>query len=503
MKASSKNPAATPSPSRGFTLMEMLISAFMLIMLLGAVLTVFERSAAIGRDQVEVSVIQQSSRIAHSEMMRHIRMAGAGGLPLTWKSLPTDPAQYVNTTHPGTFPNGFAVAITNSVPEDHKLPIGKTGATNHIVLPSSDILTLRGAFTLPVYFYYPAVETKPADATKHWKMVGSKFVPPDAVEIPNRIGKDFRISLKPLIDHLLKMKDANHQVLFLVRDLMNPDAYAVLRWVADSPQNRLAVDDCKSNEDVAGTQAAFDLGCIKVALELDPTAPYSKLMLGTALEPGAGSHNIPMTNVPRSAVAFPLEFGSIAVIQEYRYYVRADYEVAGDPTSRLSPVLTRTEYFPSTALLPLREDFIESIDVVDNLIDLQIAAGIDQDWSITAAGHGVVTDSGTNTDEILFNAADDNPANSQPPGLTRFDGRGIPAYVRWFHPKLDVYFLRLTTVAQSPRPDRAASGAGIGMIEDCNRAANFKVGAVTYNYNNERRYRRRLLQSVAELRNLK
>jgi hypothetical protein len=292
-------------------------------------------------------------------------------------------------------------------------------------------------------------------------------------------------------------------VLFLVRDLMNPDAYAVLRWIADSPQNRLTVDDCKSNEDVAGAQGTFDVGCIKVAVELDPAARYSKLMLGTALEPGAGSINVPMGSVPRNAVAFPLEFGSIAVIQEYRYYVRADFEVAGDATSRLSPVLTRTEYVPSTELVPLREDFIESIDVVDNLIDLQIAAGIDQDWSISAAGHGVVTDAGTNTDEILFNAANDNPASGAPAGLTRFDGRGIANYVRWFHPKLDVYFLRLSTVAQSPRPDRSAAGSGLATIEDCDRTANFRVGTTTYNYNNERRYRRRLLQSVAELRNLK
>ena len=492
-------------PTRAFTLMEMMVSFAMLVILLVAILVIFERSARIGRDQSEIAAIQQSSRIAHSEMIRHIRMAGAGGLPLTWKNLPKSAvaADIVKVDTPGAFPNGFAVAIRNNTAEGVTMPIGTTGGTTHLVLPGSDMLTIRGAFSLPVYFYYPAVQTNPTNAALKWKLTAGKLTPPAPLEIPNRIGKDFRTSLKPLIDHLTKMKNESKPVLFVVRDLMNPDAYGVLKWDSDNGGNDLTIKDCTTVQGAAGTQGAFDVGCIHVAVEAIPTERYAKLMLGTALEPGTGSIDLPMAGVPRNAVAFPYQFGSIAVLQEYRYYVRADFEVPGDPTSRLSPVLTRTEYLPSTELDPLRADFVETVDVVDNLIDLQVAVGIDKDWSISAVGHGVVTDSGSVNDEILFNFANDFPGDAPPLGLAGFDGRGDPNYIRWFHPKLDVYFLRLSTIAQSQRPERDFAGAGLGMIEDCDRTANFKIGATTYNFNNDRKYRRRLLQSVAELRNLK
>lgn len=488
-----------------FTLMEMLISFLMLVILLVAVLVVFERSARIGRDQTEVSAIQQSSRIAHSELLRHVRMAGAGGLPLTWKNMPATTPEPLRTDSPGAFPNGFAVAIRNNVPENYTLPADATGTARHTVIPRSDILTLRGAFSLPVYFYYPAM------STAGWNDK-SKDIPVRILEIPNRIGQDFRTPLAPLIEYLSQARNQN-KVIFLVRDLMNPDAYGVLRWNSSAGGNDLTVSDCTTVPKATGTQGSFDVGCIKLAVELEPAERYAKLIAGTALLPTTAADpdtetnptvmTLKMNGVPRQRVAFPAQFGSIAVLQEYRYYLRADFEVPGDPTSRLSPILTRAEYLPSLEVDPNAADFIEAIDVVDNLIDLQISVGIDQDFSTTAAGHGMVTDDGSSTDEILFNHPDDFPANAVPAGLSRFTALGVPEYVRWFHPKLDVYFLRLTTVAQSQRPDRDFVGAGLGRIEDCDRTADFLIGSQTYNYNDDRKYRRRLLQSVAELRNLK
>ncbi len=480
-------------PRFAFTLMEMLVSFAMLVILLVAVLVIFERSARIGRDQTEVAAIQQSSRIAHSEILRHARMAGAGGLPLTWKSLPADPADMLKIDSPGAFPSGFAVAIHNDAPEGYSLPVGP--AATHTVVPHSDILTVRGAFTLPVYYYYPEVQTE------GWN-TGTEKIAARALEIPNRMGRNFRTALEPLKIHLDAMKAAGKPVLFVVRDLMNPDAYSVLKWNDTSGANDLNIHDCTTIPDVTGTQGSFDVGCITVAVELLPDQRYAMLGLGTNLATDSvGVIALDMPGVPRGKVAFPAQIGSIAVLQEYRYYVRAEFEVPGDSTSRLSPVLTRTEYFPSTEIDPLPEDFIETIDVVNNLIDLQIAAGIDQDFSVTAAEHGIVTDLGNDQDEIVFNDANDM---AEPPtGLSRFDGLGVPEYRRWFHPKLDVYFLRITTVAQSQRPEREFAGTGIARVEDCDRSVDFMVSGATFNYNNDRKYRRRLLQSIAELRNLK
>lgn len=501
--------AARAAGRRAFTLMEMLVSFLMLVILLVAVLVIFERSARIGRDQTEIAAIQQSSRIAHAELLRHVRMAGAGGLPLTWKNLPdvSVAADTLKFDSPGAFPNGFAVAIRNDVPENYTIPASTAGAT-HTVIPHSDILTLRGAFSVPIYYYYPAVLTNKAG--KEWND-GDKEIKERTLEIPNRVGQDFRTSLAPLIDYLTKARAKGGKVLFLVRDLMNPDAYGILRWNPAEGANDLVVKDCETVDKANGMQGAFKVGCIKVRVALDPGTASAKLMLGTALLPSKAADpstdksviTLKMTGVPRGKVAFPTQFGSIAVLQEYRYYLRADFEVPGDTSSRLSPVLTRTEFLPTLEVDAKGEDFIESIDVVDNVFDLQVSVGVDQDYLTTDAGHGVVTDSGSSTDEILFNAENDLPGDAKPAGLTRFTALGVDPYVRWFHPKLDVFFLRLTTVAQSPRADRDFVGAGIGWVEDADRTQPFLVAGKSFNYNNDRKYRRRLLQSVAELRNLK
>lgn len=491
---------------KAFSLMETLISFAMLVILLLAVLVIFERSARIGRDQADVAAIQQSSRIAHSELIRHIRMAGAGGLPLTWKYLPKPATPSGDATikwdSPGAFPTGFAVSLRTGVTtEQFELPSDTAGG-NHIVVPGSDVLTLRGAFTLPVYYYHPAVQSGT------WGTAPATKIDERKLEIPNRMGSDFRTSIKPLVDHLNKARDNNQEVLFLVRDLMNPDAYGVLKWASGSGDNRLSVEDCAMNSQISGTQDGFQVGCIQVAVEFDPAQRYAMLGLGSSLAPNAGSPTFAMASSPTGSVTFPHQFGSISVLQEYRYYVRAEFEIPGDNTSRMSPILTRTEFFPSLQETPEREDFIETIDVVDNVIDLQVAAGIDQDWSITAPEHGIVTEfivegatDQRDQDEILFNHTND--MGEPPLGLTRFDGMGFTNYVRWFHPKLDVYFLRITTISQSQRPEREYVGAGLGQIEDCDRSVGFTVDGQNVNYNDDRKYRRRILQSVAELRNLK
>lgn len=491
---------------KAFSLMETLVSFAMLVILLLAVLVIFERSARIGRDQADVAAIQQSSRIAHSELIRHIRMAGAGGLPLTWKYLPKPATPAADTAikwdSPGAFPTGFAVSIrTGITTEQFELP-GDDSGGDHITVPGSDVLTLRGAFSLPVYYYHPAVQSG------SWGLAPATKIDERKLEIPNRMGSDFRTSIKPLIDHLTKAQADDRDVLFIVRDLMNPDAYGVLKWASGSGDNRLSVEDCAMNSQISGTQDGFTVGCIVVAVEFDPAERYAMLGLGSSLAPNAGSPSFAMPASPTGSVTFPHQFGSIAVLQEYRYYVRAEFEIPGDNTSRMSPILTRTEYFPSMQEIPEREDFIETVDVVDNIIDLQIAAGIDQDWSISAADHGIVTEfvvegatDQRNEDEILFNHPDD--MGEPPLGLTRFDGMGYDKYIRWFHPKLDVYFLRLTTISQSQRPEREFVGAGLGQIEDCDRGVGFTVDGKNVNYNEDRKYRRRILQSVAELRNLK
>src|SRR4029450_11250192 len=64
----------------GFTLVEMVIALFVLVILLVAVLSLFDFSNRVAKAQINVAEMQQSIRIAQDEMIRPVRMTGRGGL---------------------------------------------------------------------------------------------------------------------------------------------------------------------------------------------------------------------------------------------------------------------------------------------------------------------------------------------------------------------------------------------------------------------------------------
>ena len=94
---------------------------------------------------------------------------------------------------------------------------------------------------------------------------------------------------------------------------------------------------------------------------------------------------------------------SIGLLEEYRFFVRAEYEVPGDTDTRLTPVLSRASFLPGTTTR------IDRVDIADNVIDLQIAVGIDTDLPGTA-GYGEIAENTLASwaaDEVLFNEAGD------------------------------------------------------------------------------------------------
>ena len=108
----------------GFTLLELLLAASIMVAVMTGVLTAIEMSANITRVQVDVADVQQSMRVSQREMHRLVRMAGRGGLPR-------------------------AVAI----PHQESLQNVAQGTTigPETVVEGTDMIILRGAFNTPIY----------------------------------------------------------------------------------------------------------------------------------------------------------------------------------------------------------------------------------------------------------------------------------------------------------------------------------------------------------------
>ena len=124
-------------------------------------------------------------------------------------------------------------------------------------------------------------------------------------------------------------------------------------------------------------------------------------------------------------------------------------------------------------------------DVAENVFDLQIALGVDTDANET------ISEDGTENDDWLFNAAADVDANGLPKVTTKWNGAGgaLPP----------LYYVRLTTLARTDRRDRNYQAPLLATVEDKDYSASpFNV----FNSREERMFRRRLLTTVVDLRNV-
>src|SRR5262249_33472024 len=107
----------------------------------------------------------------------------------------------------------------------------------------------------------------------------------------------------------------------------------------------------------------------------------------------------PTQNMPR-LLGQAVQLG---VVEEYRFYVRQEYTIPGNAASEPAPKLSRARLYPGTEL-PYRADPANlSVDIADNILDLQVALGIDVN------NDGSITDAGNGTDEWLYNSVQDDP----------------------------------------------------------------------------------------------
>jgi Tfp pilus assembly protein FimT len=406
---------------RGFTLVEVTVSLFVTIIVLLGVLALFDFSNRLTRVQTNISDMQQSLRVAQSDSVRLIRMAGRGGLPV------------------GNLPNGMAVAVQNNVADSTKIGGGSTPE----VVPGSDILTIRGVLGSSVYQINAnaALTLTPAGAPT----MGTLQL---ANPAPSGVPQD----LTAIIDAVQKGRREG------------------LVLVARQDPSIWAVDPANSN--------VSNPNSITVGFKIS-----------------GGSHTSDYIKLSSSPGTFPTGLTSAVsagIVEEYRFYVRREYAVAGDKTSDLAPKLSRAHVYPNTQS-PWGDDTANwQVDIADNIFDLQVALGLDtpaKDPAAGSCGSGTIASDDINCG--IYESADGENDDWMYNGEKNTDAA--------LFANSDLYYIRITTLARTDRRDKDYQAPALERVEDNTYST---ADTAVVNSTNERMYRRRLLRTVIDMRNL-
>ena len=425
-----------PAREAGFTLVEILITLAVSTGLILAVLALFDYNNKVARVQTQITDMQQSLRIGQYDMVRMVRMAGRGGLPAVQPAL--------------QLPTGVAVAVRNNVAANQYIVPGDS--TTPQIVPGTDVLTVRGVFTDSVFQVNHVSGTSftltstpannPATATGgtiHLCEKTTSGVSQEAAldELRKKLGAPTG-GAKPRNEALILVSPLNDSIYGVVQ--LNPGAS-----LKTSTQ-------CDPTDPTAGVTLSFLAGSAAM-----PTA-YR------ALSSSAVGENLPAT---LTRVAY------VGVLEEYRFYVRLDRAVPADPTSDLTPKLSRAQFYPGTNTPYVEEPTNLQADVADNILDLQVSLGMDVNNNLQIAEGA--TPVAKQNDEWLFNAS----------GEPVINGR--------------LYSLRITALARTDRRDTSFQAPILNSLED--RVYTTSATDVV-NGRTERMYRRRLLQTIVDLRNL-
>jgi Tfp pilus assembly protein FimT len=438
------------SHQRGFTIIEVTVSLIVTVIVLLGVLALFDFSNKLTRVQTNISDMQQSLRVAQSDSVRLIRMAGRGGLPV------------------GNLPDGFAISVRNNVGK----AVGDTktigGAGTPEIVHGSDVLTIRGVFSTPIYQLNSAAGTAsfsvtptaaPTSGTLHILANTPTGIPQDLTAIKDAI------------------KNGRPEALVLV-SAQGSDTWAVVQ-----------LDP--GNSDVSNP-ADIKVGFLITGGTNSPA--YSKF------SSSGGTYPATLTSA-----AF------VGILEEYRFYVRRTFEIAGNDKSELSPKLSRARTFPGTQAPWFDKDGDDvsadsptwKTDIADNIFDFQVALGLDtaaKDPAAGACAAGTIASDDVNCG--IYESADGEGDDWMYNGEKTTD----PALFA----NSDLYYIRISTLARTDRPDPNYTAPTLVRVEDNVYDTDDGQKLNTLNIVPQDRlgstfglqFRRRILRTVIDMRNL-
>jgi hypothetical protein len=341
----------------------------------------------------------------------------------------------------GTLPHGIALAVENDTPESgERRHIAVGDEDSPVVLAGTDVLTVRGVIETPVYQASPlAADFAVDDPDDPSSGTIRLFDPHPTSGIPQ--------DLEELVDAIA---EDDHPALLLVSPL---DVWTVV-------EVNVAASDLAGAPDQI--TLAFEVGDVAGSAVVDQ---YAKLSGGFPAELRTVSH--------------------VGLLEEHRFYIREEYERAEDEQTLLVPRLAKLRFYPNTQIPHTANSDFNS-EIADNILDLQVTLGVDVDADGTVEEG---TDAaGRADDEWLFNVAAD------------VDTAGEPLDPAAWNPATStLHYLRVTALARSDRPDLGYQADLLTSIEDRDftSAPHDRLNEVT-----ERRFRRRLLSTVVDMRNL-
>jgi prepilin-type N-terminal cleavage/methylation domain-containing protein len=412
---------------RGFSLVELLVALLIAVQLGTLILILFTSNDRVARIQMQLAEMQQAQRVAQYDLTRTVRMASRGGI----QGIAENPVDNSVVQ--------IGVAVRNNVGDEEQiLTAGAFADDSPLVVPGTDVLTVRGVLdgliyqvnsTDPNTFTYDPTE---GTGTLTIRSISPTGVPQSTEALEELIADE--------VGDALVLVSAVSDVTYTVVEI--------------DPDNSLVGEDDAFDPPVTVVTLAFR------AKGSDRSAAYQTLHPRgiEILEPGAGG------GAPLSTVVYA------GLVEEYRYYVRQLEETESRPGSDIVSRLSRARVFPGTEI-PYREDLANlRDDIADNILDLQVALGIDVDGDGQLV-EGIDDDTKA-ADEWLFNVADDEP----------FAG--------------ELSLVRITTLARTDRPDRQYFAPPLLAVEDRSFAEDPLNTSRT-----ERLYRRRLLESTVDIRN--
>jgi prepilin-type N-terminal cleavage/methylation domain-containing protein len=420
----------------GFTLIEMLVVMLVTVILVLVLLQLFDGMSRMARVQTHLVDLQQQQRVAQRELASVLRMVGRGGLT----GEPVTAAGSDRSVRRLT-----ALEVRNNVGQGGNPPAEPVIGGSATAIVGSDVLIVRGVFSTPVYQV--------------------NYVDPDAyvqgvnrVELTDTTPTGVPQDLEPLRQAIA----AARAEALIFTDALG-DAYGVA--------------------------------------ELVPSLSSSTADTVTLTFRTTGSANADLFSALSTGGSFPdfRKVLTVGILEEYRYYVTEG------PVGRQ---LDCARVYPGTEAV----HDLGSIDrlVARDIFDLQLALGFDShqgggfltcDDDVAGSDDEIVEVAGGAADDWLFNGAGvsatgedaDQAPWTEPSGgwaTSRNCGDAV-------QPRL--YYVRLSTLALSPRPDPYHEADPLASLEDrvYGSAADDPLNGTT-----ARRFRRRILQTTIDLRNL-